>query len=326
LILVLVAIALPLAGACSGPGGRTIVAEFADVGDLVGRANVQQSDAVIGSVTGIELVERGDRWIARVEMRLKDEASVRTGTTAVVRSTSLLGEKYVDLVSPAAGGSELPDGSVIPSSRTAKAPELEDVFSRLGAILQGGALEDLARLTTSAAMILEGQEDHVGRVLDGTAKLVGSLRREREALAAGLADLAAASKTLAGGSKTIARALDVGDDALRIVADQRATLEELVVQLDRLGRPLGDLTRQHKDDVDAQVRALRQIVPKLYEARDVLEAAVAKLPAFTRLFAEAIPGDYVQLNAVAAALPIRAGASGVTDPDALADLLLEATR
>lgn len=317
-ILLALAAAIAPIGCASGP--RMVVAEFADVGDLVTRANVQQSDSVVGSVSSIELVDRDGKWIARVEMNVKEDTIAQEGSTAVVRSTSLLGEKYVDLVPPAEPGARLGPDDVIGLDSTSKAPELEDVFSQLGAILQGGALEDLARLSTAGAMILEGQEDNVGRVIDQTAKLVASLARERVALAGGLADLASASKTLAGGSETIARSLEVSDDALKLVADQHDDLEQLVVQLDRLAGPLGELTRQHGDDVDAQVRALNAIVPKLYEARDTLKAAVQKLPAFTKLFAEAIPGDYIQLDVLVESLPIALTASSPQD------LLLEATR
>src|SRR5689334_10256369 len=89
-------LAMALSMSCSIGGGRTLVAEFADIGDLVGRANVQQSDAVVGSVASIQLVQTKDTWLAKVTMHLKPEAHVPQGTTAVVRSTSLLGEKYVD--------------------------------------------------------------------------------------------------------------------------------------------------------------------------------------------------------------------------------------
>ncbi len=308
---------------CASSGGHRIVGEFADIGDLVIRANVQQSDAVVGTVTKIALVDRAGSWIARVEMRLEKDTAIPDGTTAVVRATSLLGEKYIDLEAPAAIGNDLPDGAVIPITRTGKAPELEDLLSRLGGILQGGALEDLARLSTAGAMILEGQEENVGRVLDQTAKLARSLRRERDARAAGLAGLASASRTLEKGVDPLDRFLESSDDALRLLADQRDEVEQLVVDLDRLAGPLADLTRSHSDDVDAQVRALRKVVPKLYEARGVLADAVEKLPAFTKLFAEATPGDYVQLDINLQAVPLSLAPGSGTS---MAELLLEATR
>ncbi|MEX0873697.1 MAG: MlaD family protein [Actinomycetota bacterium] len=296
-----------LAAGCASDGGRGIVAEFADVGDLVQRASIQQSDAVVGSVGSIDLVQRGSEWVAQVKLRLSDQAQVQEGTRAVVRSTSLLGEKFIDLVPPDRPGPDLPDGSVIPTSLTGKAPELEELFSQLGGILQTGALEDLAMLTSAGAMILEGQEDNLGRVLDQTAKFVDSLHAERGSIASAVADLASASRTLAARTQTLTRALDVSDDALGIVAAQQRELDELIVQLDRLGAPLGNLTRAHKDDIDAQVKAVLKVVPKLFEVRTTLEEAVEKLPEFTKLFARAAPGDYVQLDILLQALPDLSG-------------------
>jgi phospholipid/cholesterol/gamma-HCH transport system substrate-binding protein len=205
------------------------------------------------------------------------------------------------------------------------------VFSQLGGILESGALEDLAALSTASAMILEGQEDNLGVVLDKTANLVASLASQKDAIASALTDLSSASRTLADRSSTLDRALDVSADALSIIASQQGELDELLVQLDRIGGPLGRLTRAHKDDVDAQLRDLNAIVPKLYEVRSTLEHAVEVLPRFTTLFARAVPGDYVQLDVYAEAFPIgtpnAAGASSTRiSSNELSAMWLEATR
>jgi phospholipid/cholesterol/gamma-HCH transport system substrate-binding protein len=311
-----------LGGACTGGGNRELVAEFLNVGDLVGRASVQQSDSIVGSVRSIDLVQRDDEWVARVVMRIDPDTRISEGATAVVRSTSLLGEKFVDLVPAPEPGPQLPDGAVLPVARTSKAPELEELFSQLGAILATGALEDLARLTTAGAMILEGQEENLGRVLDQTAKLISSLHAQKDSIASAVDDLASAARTLSSRTDTLDRALSVSDDALGIVADQQSQLDALVVQLDRLGKPLGDLTRAHKDDIDAQVKALRKVVPQLYAVRDTLGDAVDKLPDFTRLFARAAPGDYVQLDILLQAVPVELSGSG----SSLASIFMESTK
>jgi phospholipid/cholesterol/gamma-HCH transport system substrate-binding protein len=323
----LAGLVLALGGvACGSSDGRTVIAEFADVGDLVTRANVQQSDAVVGRIGDIELVDRNGQWIARVELQVDEETIVTEGIRAIVRSTSLLGEKYVDLDPPERPGRDLGDNAVIPVSSTAKAPELEAVFSQLGAILQTGALEDLAKITTASAMILEGQEDSVGRVLDQTAKLVSSLASQKDALASALDDLAAASGTLASRTGTLDRALDVSDDALGVVASQQSQLEDLVVALDKLGAPLARLTSAYKADVNEQVEIVNEVIPKVFEVRDTLAAAVDKLPAFTKLFAEAAPGDYVQLDVFIEALPLGTPTSSTMNARSIRDLFLEVTR
>ena len=303
---------------CGQSGSKTLVAEFTDVGDLVTRASVQQSDANVGSVRSIKLVTRDGRWLALVTMRLKEDTATPRGTRAVIRSTSLLGEKFVDLEAPADGGPSLDADDVIPASQTAKAPELEEVFRQLGAILASGALEDLGSFVNATAMIVEGREADVGRVLDGTAKLVASLRAQKDAIASAVGNLNSAAATLSKGSSTLDRSLRTSADALRIVAAQRGQLDALLVQLDRLGRPLGELTRRHGRDIDAQVKDLNRIVPQLYAARDKLKTAVDRLPPFTKLFARAIPGDYIQLD-IQAELPIAIPLTGSTASDVFWD-------
>jgi len=76
--------ALVLAFSSCSSGGRTLVAEFTDVGDLVGRANVQQSDAVVGTIASIQLVQTKDSWLAKVTMRLKSDAHVPQDRKSVV--------------------------------------------------------------------------------------------------------------------------------------------------------------------------------------------------------------------------------------------------
>ena len=323
----LVAVALGLAGmSCAGAGGRVITAEFADVGDLVPRANVQQADAVVGSIRSIDLLDRDGVWLAQVKMQVGDDATLNKGMRAVVRSTSLLGEKYVDLIPGPAGSPSLPDDSVIPPSNTAKAPELEQVFSQLGAILQSGSLEDLAKITSASAMILDGQEDSVGRVLDGTAKLLSSVHAQKDELAQALDSLASASGTLAANKGTLNSALVTADSALKIVAGQQHELDQLLINLDKLGGPLGDLTRKHQGDTDSQVKSLNAVVPKLYEMRKTLDHAVKELPSFTKLFARAAPGDYIQLDVDLAAAPIGLPLTLASSVPQLQAMFLEVTK
>ncbi len=327
----LAACVLALGGAaCASGDPITLVAEFENVGDLVVRANVQQSDAVVGTITSIELVQNG-RWLARVTMRLEPGTPVPEGTGAVVRSTSLLGEKFIDLVPPpevTSATPNLPDDAVISADDTSKAPELEDAFVQLGGILASGALQDLGSLTTASAMILEGQEEELGRVLDGSAKLVASLSAQRDALAEALDRLRSTTGTLADRDETVKAFLSTSDDAVELLAGQRQQLDEVIVNLDRLGQSGARLMRDHREDVDRQIKALLEIVAAVHEGREALGGALGKLPDFTRLFAEVAPGDYIQLDVLTESpLPVGAASASSGEPEPpVASILWSATR
>src|SRR5688500_4772149 len=84
--------ALGIGGDCEG---TEVVAEFDQVGDLVENSNVQSRDVIIGSVKQIEL----DEWVARTTLCIDKGEKVPADATATVRTTSLLGEKFVELAS-----------------------------------------------------------------------------------------------------------------------------------------------------------------------------------------------------------------------------------
>src|SRR5918999_4555966 len=93
LVIAVLASACTALGLGSSCGGTELIARFEQIGDLVVGANVQSSDVKIGSIQEIEL----DEWTARVSMCLDEGEQVPADVEAVVRTTSLLGEKFVDL-------------------------------------------------------------------------------------------------------------------------------------------------------------------------------------------------------------------------------------
>ena len=119
--------------AACGSGGGTIKVDaiFHQIGDLPRYANVQSSDVVIGSVRAINL----DGYNARVTLRIDKDAHIPRNAQALIRSTSLLGEEFVELRAPAREAPStqtLHDGDVIPLDRTDRIPGLDDALISLG--------------------------------------------------------------------------------------------------------------------------------------------------------------------------------------------------
>ena len=90
-----------LAAGCTLPGRVEgpveVTATFDDVGDLVAGHSVQVADVRVGSVVGIELT---DDYRAHVTMSLRDGLEVPADSEAILRTTSLLGEKFIELRAP----------------------------------------------------------------------------------------------------------------------------------------------------------------------------------------------------------------------------------
>ncbi|MGH2785997.1 MAG: MCE family protein [Actinomycetota bacterium] len=284
-------------GGCVARGGISVHALFDDVGDLPRFSNVQSSDVVIGQVTGIRL----EGYNARVTMRIDRDARIPNNAIALVRSTSLLGEKFVDLRPPTtepASAEPLRDGDVIPVERTRRLPGVDDAFNKLGRILEGGSAAALANVIHSSATIVRGREEQLGQIFTELRGLSSVLAVRAPEIASAITDLDTAFTALASGEGVIRRVLRSGADAVSILADERANLDRLVGSLDRASTVLARYTKATTASSDAALKDLRDVLDVVMTTTDDLEAAVSALASFTDLWPRAIPGDYVQLDIV----------------------------
>ncbi len=283
--------ALGLRGACNGTEVR---AEFEQVGDLVKNANVQSSDVVIGTVTGIELDEK--RWLARVTMCLEPQQAMPKATIAVVRTTSLLGEKFVDLRIQEAGPPFLQDGDVLSVTQTSKAAELEDVFARLSAVLGTGNLEDLNRFVAAQARILGARDSELRRVLKDLRKFTDVLAGRRKQLAGAIDSLDVVARNVLDESKVLERFLTSFARSSSVLADHKKGLQDLVVALDGFSRASSQLLNATEGGLDTQFEKLRPVLRTAVANSHNVRKTLQTLATFSEWFPESIPGDYVQLD------------------------------
>lgn len=311
--------ALTSLGACvfNRTESISVDAIFADVGDLPRFSNVQSSDVVIGSVRGISL----EGYNARVAMRIKSGARIPSNTIALIRSTSLLGEKFVDLRAPETeppSTQPLADGDVIPIERTRRLPGVDDAFIKLGRMLEDGNAAALATVIHSTATIVRDREEALGQVFTELRSLSSVMAVRAPDVANAITDLDAAFKTLAGGADVITRVLGSSADAVSILAEERGDLDRLVGSLDRASAVLARYSKATVADSDAALKDLRTILDEVMKTTGDLEQAVSALATFTDLWPRAIPGNYIQLDIVSTLAP--QGPSGASASGAAAGL------
>ncbi len=305
--------ALGYAGKCDG---TSVIASFEEVGDLVEAANVQSSDVVIGTVQKIEL--KG--WNAAVSMCLDEGEQIPSDVEARVRTTSLLGEKFVDLRPRTEGPPYLEDGAVIGVEDTGKATELEDVFAELATILGSGNLEDLNRFTASQAAILRDNADELRTVLAELHEFTDTLATRKDDIASAIDSLDNVARAVVAEQGVLKRFLDSFADSSGVLADQKASLNELLFSLDRFTRVSVRLLEATEAGLDEQFRELRPVLRTVVRNSARVRETIQTLAVFTQYFPESMPGDYLQLD-VCQALPEQYGegttcpqAEGVDDP------------
>ncbi len=290
---------LPLPGGPRAEGRQiTVRAEFADVLDLVPRSAVKVDEVTVGEVTDIEL----DGWTARVTMRIPASAELPDDTRAELRQTSLLGEKYVALERPEGGGTgSLGNGDLIPLDRTGRNPEVEEVLAALSMLLNGGGVGQLKVIESELNNALRGHHEEIRSLVAQLDTFVGGLEEQKAEIVRAIDGIDRLSANLAGRDDQLAGVLQELPKGLAILADQREQLTGMLTALDRLGQVGSTVIEGSRDDVLANLAALKPILAQLNAAGDDLPRSLQLLLTypFPDSSLQAIKGDYTNLRVTA---------------------------
>jgi phospholipid/cholesterol/gamma-HCH transport system substrate-binding protein len=281
--------ALGLGSSCSG---TELIAKFEQVGDLVVGANVQSSDVEIGSIQDLEL----DGWTARVSMCVDEGEQIPADVEAVVRTTSLLGEKFVDLRPQSDGPPFLEDGDAIGLDQTSKATELEEVFAKLASVLGTGNLEQINRFTTAQASILRDNADELREVLSRFRDFSDVLAARKDQIASSVDSLDSVAQTVLQDSDVLRRFLQSFAQSSTVLNDQREGLEDLLIALDEFSTISVQLLEQTESGLNSQFEDLRPVLRTAVTNSGNVRETLQTLATFTEWFPESMPGDYLQLD------------------------------
>ena len=127
--------------------------------------DVKVRGVLVGRIDGIELARSGD---AVVELRLNDDVELPATTRAEIRSKTVFGQKWVELIPPDAPTSDelLTAGSVIPDERTREPLELERALQLGHELLDELPLDDLSLALQALARGFGGQEADAIKAID----------------------------------------------------------------------------------------------------------------------------------------------------------------
>lgn len=278
-----------LPGAAGGSHTYAVRAQFTDVLDLVPNSTVRLADVPVGRVTGIRLAGDPVRGhVAVVTLAVDDRYRLPADTTAAIRSTSLLGEKYVALTAPEGGTGSLRTTGVIPLARTTQDVEVEQLLGSIGAVLNGGALQQLSTITHELSTALGGREDDTRALLGNLDQIMAGLDDGRSALVSAIDATARLSTTLAAQNDVIGQAVRDLDPASGVLARQQRALTTALRKLDRLDATAAPLIRRGTDATVADLRALAPVVTELGKVADLIPENLTLL--FTYPFADtAVP-------------------------------------
>lgn len=223
---------IPLPGGPDvGDDPITVHVMFRDVLDLVPQSTVKVDDVSVGKVTAIDL--KG--YTADVTIKLPKNIELPDNARAEIRQTSLLGEKFVSLSAPTDPSSgRLGDGDTIDLDATGRNPEVEEVFSALALLLNGGGVGQLKTIAQELNTAFGGREDSVRSIITQIGDFMSQLDENKTSIVTALENINRLSLELRRQDGTIRSALDELPPAIASIDGQRQDLVKMLQALSRL--------------------------------------------------------------------------------------------
>ncbi len=296
---------IPLPGGADvGSNPLKLHLQFRDVLDLVPQSTVKVDDVTVGKVTDIKL----NGYVADVTVEVPRSMQIPVNEQATIDQTSLLGEKFINLKRPAEPSAEmLQDNGTIPLAQTGRNPEVEEVFSALAALLNGGGVEQIKQIAGELNTAVGGREQDVRAVLDQIHSFMGVLNANKTQIVGALDHVDRLAKSLRQQDGTIKQTLADLPSALRSVNTQRADLRKLLGALGKLSNVGVRVIKASKQSTIDSLSSLAPVLtafanagqdlPKSFQVvltYPFLDAAVGGSPQVAK---NLHIGDYVNLNA-----------------------------
>lgn len=282
------------AGLLSGCSGATtkITVLFADSGDLQSRGSVQTADVRIGRIGSIQLTKD---FKARVTLHINAGRRIPRNSAAILRTTSLLGEKFVELrpLGDPNKGPFLRDGDVI--TTVEEAPELEFVAEQAIAVLGSVTAGDVATLIDTGATAFSGRKDDIRTLIDSLATYSSALATRTQNIGRIVDRLDVAIGAVAAEAESLNGLLGDLATTTAVLAENRERAVAALRNLSRLAAVQNDVLDRYQAEMEQQIRQVEAIVRVVAGQTTELKNVIDWLDKFVYGVPEVIPNDFTNV-------------------------------
>ncbi|MEV0155188.1 MCE family protein [Micromonospora sp. NPDC050686] len=232
-------------------------------------ADVKVRGVVVGEVRSV--ASAGAGATLRLALNPETTALIPADVTARLLPKTLFGERYVELVPPAGGGTgPIRDGAAIDQDRSRTAIELERVLDRALPLLQSIHPDQLATTLGALSTALEGRGERIGANVVRLDEYLKQVNPEMPTIAEDVRKLAVVLDSYHAALPDLLALLRDVTVTARTVTDQRGQLAAFLAET----TDTADVTREFLDRHDDQLIRLGAV------SRPVLELLATYAPEY----------------------------------------------
>ncbi|HZT66087.1 MAG TPA: MCE family protein [Acidimicrobiales bacterium] len=289
-----IAVACGLLSSCGVGAGQQVTASaaFSDVSDLAVGAPVQMADINIGSVKSITL----DGNQARVEISVSSSARVPANVTAEVRRTTVLGERFIELV-PDPGTTDhsplLADGATIAHTRVV--PELEQLVKGGAQVFGPISANQLAVLVQAGGQGFGGEGAQLHQLLASFSDITAGYAGQTDTIRALVSSLDQLGSATGPDAQAGAEAVSNLARTTTILAQQSDRFNQLLASLNNLSLQGRSLLESYLPQMNDQLTGLADATNAVAARQQDLALLVTYLQGHNRAAAQATFDRFVQV-------------------------------
>ena len=281
------------AAACGSGGSElTAIATFSDVSNLATGAPVQMADITVGSVRTIHL----QGVDAMVTMSIQRSARVPADVTASVQTTTILGERVIEL-QPGGGVTNssplLADGARI--SHTVVVPDLEQLVKGGAQLFAPISASALASLVEAGGQGFGDQGQDIHRLIDDLSAVSAGYATQTTTIRNLINSLDQLSSATAPDAQANAQAVTNLAQTTQILAAQSARFEDMLTALNGLSVQSRSILDNYLSQIGIQLSGLAAVTKVLAGEQTDLANVLIYLKGHNKALSAAAVDRFVQI-------------------------------
>jgi phospholipid/cholesterol/gamma-HCH transport system substrate-binding protein len=299
------AVVLAAAGlAGCGAGTYTLTAYFSDSSDLQSRGAVQVADLRVGTIGRITLTPD---FRAQVTLHIDSGVQIPADSEAILRTTSLLGENFVELrpLGAPTQGPFLHGGDKVATS--VEEPELEVVAETAVKLLGAISATDVQTIVATGAQGFGGQGPQLAALIGDLNQISGALASRTTQIGQVIDNLDTATQTLAASAPSLATLLDNLASTTTLLAQDRNQAVTALASLTNLAEAADYSLTKYQTAITTEIHQVDAVTGTVVNSLGDIQTLLDWLQQFSVGFPKGIFGNYggIYLRVVPALLDPR---------------------
>jgi phospholipid/cholesterol/gamma-HCH transport system substrate-binding protein len=259
---------------------------FTEAGGLTPGNTVLVSGMKVGTVSDVSL-ENGK---ALVTFTADAKTTLRSETTAHIRTGTLLGQRVLTLES--AGSGRMHSSDVIPVSRTSSPYSLTEATNDLTTNVAGTDTQALNRSLDALSDTIDQIAPQLGPSFEGLSRMSQALNERNQSLSELLRSATDMTGVLSKRSEQINSLILNANDLLSVLVTQRQAIVELLANVSAVARAVSGVVHDNEPELEPTLQKLNSVTAMLEKNRDNIAKALPGLAKAEGTLGEALSSGF----------------------------------